>query len=193
MQNPIADARISRPVDGATHDPAALHQVDLDHGLELGGVSYRTIRLRQLSAGDIFDAQEASERVVETRSGLALVLSPSSFGRELLGRQVARLEDGEGRIHGGPLSRAELARLHPADLERLQARADALDAVAALSLAEAADARGRTDQGGGGAGRGHGLSGAAGGPDIPGGVRHATAPSLPHPAGVAPENGGEGR
>lgn len=187
----VTDARVSRPVHGATHDPSALNRVELDHGLTLGDATYRVAHLRQLSAGDIFDAQEAAERVVETRTGLAMVLSPSAFGRELLGRQVARLEDGDGQIHNGPLSRAELARLRPADLERLQSRADALDAVAALSLAEGADARGRSDQGGGGADRGHGLPGAAGGPDVPGGVRHAAAPAVPHVAGAA--NGDEGR
>ncbi len=190
---PITDASVSSPVKGATHDPAALYRVELDHGLTLGNATYRVAHLRQLAAGDIFDAQEAAERVVETRTGLAMVLSPSAFGRELLGRQVARLEDEDGQVHSGPLSRAELARLNPADLERLQARADSLDAVAALSLAEGADARGRADQGGGGADRGHGFPGAAGGPDVPGGLRHAAAPAFPHAAGAASENGGEGR
>lgn len=189
----ITDARVSHPVKGATHNPAALCRVDLDHGLTLGSATYRVAHLRQLAAGDVFDAQEAAERVVETRTGLALVLSPSAFGRELLGRQVDRLEGEDGQIHNGPLSRAELARMNPADLERLQARADSLDAVAALSLAEGADARGRADQGGGGADHGHGFPGAAGGPDVPGGVRHAVAPAVPHAAGAAPENGGEGR
>ncbi|WP_336844461.1 phage tail assembly protein, partial [Providencia rettgeri] len=70
------------------------------------------VELRELTAGDLIDAEAASERVVMTNKGSALVSSPSRMGYELLRRAIVRI----GKING-PLPFEMLKKLHQDDLE----------------------------------------------------------------------------
>ncbi|HCR3993483.1 TPA: phage tail assembly protein [Morganella morganii] len=95
------------------------------------------VELRQLTAGDIIDAEAASERMVITPEGPALLSSPSRMGFELLRRSVGRI----GKIQG-PLPMEMLKTLHQADIELLLAEAEARR-KAALKTAEQAAGSGR--------------------------------------------------
>lgn len=128
---------------------------DVPLSLTLGEVEYVRARLRELTAGDILDAQEASEKVVQQRDGsLALVGSPAAMGRELLRRRVACLHGAGGERHLGPLSAAELGRMSPEDLHAVQTAADTLDMLAGMRAGEKIASRGRNAGGGGEAAQG---------------------------------------
>lgn len=114
-------------------------EFDLIHGLAFGKgdeaeLQYR-VELRELTAGDIIEAEEASEKLMMGPNGPVLVSSPARMGFELLRRQVARV----GKLQG--LSLAQLKSLHPDDLERLNAQVAARDTLLAREIAD----RGRAD------------------------------------------------
>ncbi len=117
--------------------------VDLEIGLEIGEKIHKKAVIRELTAGDIFDAQSEAERVVNTPEGPQLVASPSAVGIHTLRRQIARIGNVEG-----PLSLAEMRKLHPADLELLHEECSKLDqaVIAAIASREVAQ-RGRADEG----------------------------------------------
>ncbi|MEE9357467.1 phage tail assembly protein [Candidatus Vondammii sp. HM_W22] len=118
--------------------------VTLKHGLKQGDDTLVEATLRELSAGDIIDAREASEKLVMTPDGPGLVVSPTLLGAELLRRQIARI----GNLQG-PIDLVQLKRLHPEDLNRLQDKADELDeAVFAAAAMEGLSTRGRDDAAG---------------------------------------------
>lgn len=117
--------------------------VELTGGLAIGNVTYKTAVLRQLSAGDVQEAGEAAERLVSTPTGdFALVSSPARMGREMLRRQIARLEDDNGGKFHGPLEPEDMARLTVADLRTLQMGVAILDAQVETAV-EAMNKRGR--------------------------------------------------
>lgn len=149
-----------RPVEGASITDAGRVSIPLPDGLTLGGVTYTRAIVRQLTAGDILEAQEEAERLVYARDGtLSLVLSPARMGREVLRRQIAHLKTEGGETFDGPLGVEELGRMSGRDLAALQAGTELLDA-AATKVSEAVQARGRSA-----AGRGDGASaGDHGGP-----------------------------
>lgn len=119
----------------------------LKDGLTFGTVKYHRAILRQLTAGDVQDASEASERLVATPTGdLALVSSPARMGREMLRRQVARLEDDNGGKFDGPLEPEDMARLTVTDMSALQMGVAILDAQVEKAV-EAMGTRGRADAG----------------------------------------------
>lgn len=121
--------------------------VDLQDGLSIGKAAYRRAILRQLTAGDVQAASEAAERLVATPTGdLALVSSPARMGREMLRRQVARLEDDNGGKFDGPLEPEDMARLTVTDLRALQMGVAILDAQVEKAV-EAMGTRGRADAG----------------------------------------------
>lgn len=80
------------------------------------------VTFRELSAGDIIDAQLASERVYDTASGPQLIASSSQMGLELLRRQIASV----GCIQG-PLSLALLKKLSQKDFQRLTVASELKD------------------------------------------------------------------
>jgi phage FluMu protein gp41 len=84
---------------------------------------------RELTAGDIIDAQLASERVVETRSGPQLVSSPSQMGLEMLRRQIAKVG-----VINGPLSLLMLKKLSQRDFHRVSLATDLRDVAQAASM-----------------------------------------------------------
>lgn len=109
----------------------------LKHGLPFGKGEETELQfdveLRQLTAGDLIDAEAASERVVVTAKGPALLSSPSRMGFELLRRSVGRI----GKIHG-PLPMEMLKTLHQEDIELLLDQAE-MQRGAALVAEKAAD------------------------------------------------------
>ncbi|MDF9346378.1 phage tail assembly protein [Escherichia coli] len=69
-----------------------------------------TVTLRELTAGDLIDAQAAAEKLVMSKEGPILVSSPSRMGLEMLRRQIASV----GCIKG-PLSMALIRKLSADD------------------------------------------------------------------------------
>jgi phage FluMu protein gp41 len=106
--------------------------ITLTDGIKLGADILTEAVLRSPTAGDVMDAQEESEKLVETIDGPRLVSSPTLSGAGMLRRQIVRI----GNLDG-PLSRADLAKLTPRDLLALQMAADKLDdALAGEALAD---------------------------------------------------------
>lgn len=121
--------------------------IELTDGLTIGSVTYKTVILRQLNAGDVQEASEAAERLVSTATGeLALVSSPARMGQEVLRRQVSMLEDDNGGKFDGPLEPDDMARLTLTDLNTLQMGVGILDAHVEKAV-EAMGKRGRPDAG----------------------------------------------
>ncbi|AXF77735.1 phage tail assembly protein [Erwinia tracheiphila] len=87
------------------------------------------ITFRELTAGDIIDAQLASERVVETKQGPQLVSSPSQMGLEMLRRQIAKVG-----VINGPLSLLMLKKLSQRDFHRVSLATDLRDLAQAASM-----------------------------------------------------------
>jgi phage FluMu protein gp41 len=145
----LDDATIGGAALSATAtDAAEMREVSIR--LTLGGVEFTSAELRELTAGDILNAQESSEKVVQQRDGtLALVGSPARMGREILRRRVACLRGDGGQKHQGPLSLTELDRMSPEDFKAVQDAADAMDVMLALRAGAQAAARGRMAGGGG--------------------------------------------
>lgn len=113
--------------------------VSLVDGLKVGEDVLKDAVLREITAGDILDAQEESEKLMLTPTGPQLVPSPSLVSTNVLRRQIVRI----GNVNG-PMSRKDLSRLSPHDLNLLQAEADKLDrAVAASVVQKELDSRGR--------------------------------------------------
>lgn len=113
----------------------------LQHGFKIGETLHLDYELREVSAGDILDAMEESEKLVMVpgdRPRPELVASPTLVGVNTLRRQIVRLG-----TYPGPLTLVELKRLHPADLGLLQTEAELLEAGAAPEAAQ----RGRADRG----------------------------------------------
>ncbi len=114
---------------------------ELKHGLEYGKneeVELQfDVELRQLTAGDLIDAEAASERVVMTAKGATLLSSPSKMGYELIRRAIKRV----GKING-PIPLELLKTLNQDDLELIAQHFDAQQ-NAAISTAEAVASKGR--------------------------------------------------
>ena len=90
-------------------------KVMLETGLMFGEERQLEMTLRELTTGDLLDAETAAERLVMTAEGEpVLVKSPALFGYEILRRQIASI----GKING-PISLRELRSLTPEDLNRI--------------------------------------------------------------------------
>lgn len=140
----IADPKVC---DSVTLLSGNRMNIDLQDGLTIGSVTYKTVILRQLNAGDVQEASEAAERLVSTATGeLALVSSPARMGQEMLRRQVARMEDDNGGKFDGPLESDDMARLTITDLSALQMGVAILDAHVEKAV-ESMTKRGRADAG----------------------------------------------
>jgi phage FluMu protein gp41 len=101
----------------------------LAHGLKVGDDTLKEVVVREMTAGDILEAKEEAEKMVLTPEGPALLTSPTRFGCELLRRQIVRI----GNL-SGPIALSELKKLHPADLNMIQAKIDELDVALGLEL-----------------------------------------------------------
>ena len=102
--------------------------------------------LRELTTGDLLDAETAAERLVMTAEGEpVLVKSPALFGYEILRRQIASI----GKING-PISLRELRSLTPEDLNRISLfvqnwESAKAEQVVARGRLDAADSQTRKD------------------------------------------------
>ncbi len=111
-------------------------EVTLQKGLLLDEKPQTLAVLRDLTAADIIEAAEASEKMVQTDDGPILVQSPARMGTELLGRQIEKIGD-----IPGPLSTSMIGKLSKDDLILLQEKAELLDDA----IAEDISNRGRDD------------------------------------------------
>ncbi|CAM3169770.1 phage tail assembly protein [Moritella viscosa] len=109
---------------------------ELNDGLTISDVTHSEVTMRELSSGDVIDAQLASEKIVIMNDRPVVYTSDVLLGLELLRRQVESVGS-----YAGPLSIKDLRKLSPPDLTLLQLKADELD----MALAEALAARGRTE------------------------------------------------
>lgn len=92
-------------------------------GLTIGEIVHKLAEIREVTAGDLIDATEESERLVCTEEGEhILVASPTMVGLNTLRRQIVKIGD-----HKGPLTLGEIKKLSAADLNALQAQAQQLD------------------------------------------------------------------
>ncbi len=105
-------------------------QFKLDHGIQTDKTTHFDVELRELTAGDIIEAEEEAEKLVNagtsTQPQYALVRSDIKASMAILRRQIARIGDIQG-----PISEYELKKLHPEDLFIIQKHADAMDKAAA--------------------------------------------------------------
>jgi phage FluMu protein gp41 len=121
--------------------------ITLIHGLAIGEDTHKEVVLREPTAGDILDAQEASERLmmVPTPEGGAepmLISSPSRSSVEVLRRQIVSIGD-----ISGPLDEKLLRKLDPEDLDLLLAVTGNFDAGGSNQVQKEVVRRGR-DEGG---------------------------------------------
>jgi phage FluMu protein gp41 len=120
----------------------------LEHGLKVGKDVLHDVVLREVTAGDIIDAQEESEKLVyaveNNKLVPTLVASPTLVGIHVLRRQIVRIGDVQG-----PINLDLIKQLHPADLDHLQKKADELDGAAEGEAASREVAQRGRDAGGG--------------------------------------------
>lgn len=97
--------------------------VPLRDGLMVGKELHHEAELREATAGDVFDASAASERLVQAPDNTwHLVSSPGAVAVEILRRRLVRIGSFQG-----PFTITLLARLSTYDLGALQRAADTLD------------------------------------------------------------------
>ncbi|WP_370429593.1 phage tail assembly protein [Actinobacillus pleuropneumoniae] len=112
-------------------------KVMLQTGLMFGEEAQLEVTMRELTTGDLLDAEMAAERLVMTPEGEAvLAKSPALFGYELLRRQIASV----GKING-PISMRQLRSLTTEDLNRISLYAQNWESA----KAEQVVSRGRLD------------------------------------------------
>lgn len=94
----------------------------LNKGLTIGTVAHKLAVIREVTAGDLIDATDESEKLTLTPEGYQLIASPTLVGLNTLRRQVVSVGD-----HPGPLTIAEMRLLSGTDLNLLQQKAADLD------------------------------------------------------------------
>lgn len=103
--------------------------IKLEHGLTIGKDVLREVVLREVTAGDIIEAQEESEKLVyaieNNKLVPTLVASPTLVGIHVLRRQIVSIGD-----IGGPIGMELIKQLKPVDLDLLQKKAEELDGAA---------------------------------------------------------------
>lgn len=111
--------------------------IKLTHGLAYGEEIQFDVVLRELTTNDILQAQLAAEKLVFDKQGNPhLVNSPTLFSYEVLRRQIAKVG-----VINGPLSMEQMKKLHPEDIEIINAYLTAIDTAKAQQVIE----RGRLD------------------------------------------------
>lgn len=121
--------------------------VALIHGLAIGEEVHKEVTLREPTAGDILDAQEASERLMMVPTGDGgvepmLVSSPSRSSMEVLRQQIVSVGD-----ISGPLDMKLLRKLDPEDLDMLLATTGNLNAGSINQVQQEVVKRGRGEGG----------------------------------------------
>lgn len=104
--------------------------ITLETGLTIGAVQHLEAELRELTAGDIFQATAESEKLVDVPGdGPQMLTSPTLVGINSLRRQIVRIGE-----HQGPLTLEELGKLSVIDVSLLQEAAQKME-VASLEVA----------------------------------------------------------
>lgn len=103
--------------------------ITLLDGFKLGKDQIFEVELRDVTAGDVIEAQEEGEKLVMAPDGPRLVASPTRVGLGLLRRQIVRIGDVQG-----PISVAELKKLSQRDFNKLDAEAKLLEEATAAAL-----------------------------------------------------------
>ncbi|EER46115.1 MULTISPECIES: phage tail assembly protein [Pasteurellaceae] len=112
-------------------------QLVLQTGLMYGDEPQYEVTLRELTTGDLLDAEVAAERMIMSPDGVpVLVKSPALFGYEILRRQIASI----GKIQG-PITMKMLRSMTSEDLQRISVFAETWEATKATQVVE----RGRLD------------------------------------------------
>ncbi|AMM81375.1 hypothetical protein AW43_02805 [Pasteurella multocida subsp. multocida PMTB2.1] len=112
-------------------------EIRLKTGLMYGDEPQYDVVLRDLTTGDLIDAELAAERLMLDKQGNpVLVASQVLFSYELLRRQIASI----GKLQG-PLSLAQLRSLTPEDLALINAALETVESAKAQKVLE----RGRLD------------------------------------------------
>lgn len=109
----------------------AIMTFELQHGLKAGDQVHHEVGLRELTSGDVIDAQLTSEKVALVEGKAMAYTSEVLMGFELLRRQVEYVGS-----YKGPLSIKDLRKLKPSDLEHLQEKAQELDALLIEEIAK---------------------------------------------------------
>lgn len=110
----------------------------LEDGLKVGDQIHKEVELRELTAGDMLDAEAEIEELVLTENGtVTYKTSPVKLSHELLRRSIAKL----GSLPM-PLSQAEFRLLTRTDLIILQTNARKIDQAMVEKISE----RGRRNQ-----------------------------------------------
>lgn len=86
----------------------------LPNGLEIGSVVHKEVELRDITAGDIIEANEQSQEVFLTSQGPVLMCPTDKVVRNMLCRIITKL--GSLKM---PLSPAEFNKLSAADFDFL--------------------------------------------------------------------------
>ena len=102
----------------------------LNYGTGSDAVKQFDVTFRELTAGDLIEAQVAAEKVVNTPQGPQLVTSPTLVGVEVLRRSIATV----GCING-PLPQSMLKGLSQRDFDRLSAAIEVKDLATAAGMA----------------------------------------------------------
>jgi len=110
---------------------AMRHTFELEDGLQLVENVHKKCVVRQLTAGDILDAQTESERLMVTPGGYSLVTSDSLLGFHLARRQIVSLGD-----IPGPLKVEDMRQLSGRDLHMIETELENLDKAVAEALAQ---------------------------------------------------------
>lgn len=113
-------------------------EVLLAQGLTIGDTVETLAVLREMTAADLIEATEESERLFHTADGPCLVASPCMVGMHTLRRQIVSIGE-----HKGPLTIGELKRLSSPDLSLLQEKAMEMEQAALKGVT----GRGRLDPG----------------------------------------------
>ncbi|MDA3920972.1 MAG: phage tail assembly protein [Salinisphaera sp.] len=114
--------------------------ITLHHGVTQGERTVKDLVMRAPTAGDLLEAQEASERPIATPDGWKLLASDSRMGMETLRRQIKRIGE-----DSGPMELATLKTLSAVDLNLLHSEAEALDAALIDELSREVAERGRSE------------------------------------------------
>lgn len=101
----------------------------LHHGLKVGEDVMTDVVLRELTAGDLLQAKEESEKLCNTPDGPQFVTSPTLMVVNVLRRQIVRI----GNVQG-PLDMGLLKTLTPRDLALLQSKSEELDSAFAQTV-----------------------------------------------------------
>lgn len=100
----------------------ALMTFELKDGFKVGDDIHTEVGLKELSSGDLIDAQMAAEKIIIHDGTPVAYTSDVLYGLEMLVRQIEYI----GNVQG-PFQIKELRKLSPGDLNEIQKQSSNLD------------------------------------------------------------------